>query len=76
MGRSKWKETLYSVYKTLEEESKKGAAEISVIRLAALTGYSPVYLSRFVLPSLAELFPCIKLEAGRVVFSCQGDKSG
>lgn len=72
----KWKTTVYRVYKTLEDLSKQGVREVSILRLAVITGYSPTYLTRYVIPALAEVIPCIKKLGGKVIFECEGSESG
>ncbi|MEM4684476.1 MAG: hypothetical protein QXW45_06890 [Thermosphaera sp.] len=65
-----WKESLYRVYRVLEEQAKKGEKEISINKLALLTDFSPLYLKIHLIPSLTDLFPCIKMSKGKVIFDC------
>lgn len=76
MSRGNWKESLYRVYKALEESSKKGENEISLFKLSALSGFSPLYLRVHLLPMLIEVFPCIKYLRGKVFFNCTEEASG
>lgn len=72
---ARWKVTVYRVYKALEDLSKQGVREVTILRLSTIVGYSPVYLARFVVPTLTEVFPCIKKHGGKVVFEC-GENEG
>ncbi|MEM4593150.1 MAG: hypothetical protein QW196_07090 [Sulfolobales archaeon] len=75
MSRGSWKESLYKVYKALEDQAKKGEKEVSLLKLSALTGFSPLYLKVHMLPMLAEILQCIQYVRGRVVFECVEDDS-
>ncbi|MEM4976141.1 MAG: hypothetical protein QXT64_02330 [Desulfurococcaceae archaeon] len=69
--RQRWKESLYAVYKALKEQAEKGEKEVTLLKLSALSGYSPVYLRQYLIPVLVQAFECIKYRRGVVVYECR-----